>query len=483
MERTMTTVSTPTQRILLVADYGKDDLAFYEVVQKLQALAGNAKIAVDIVSANAFNVPETALLVAEGVARGYDLVYHNTAPRLDGKPKEGNAGEGLAYIRVKNKQGKEVQVIGVASGNEAVGNSFSAVVRDFEAVTPLRDVRFDETGSQFRSRDAFPQEVIRVLTTPDEHNERLGKTLAVDTLPFTEEEKARKAIEGRVEEAESRSLSIPGNAKSGYITLIAPRHHAAALLAQVHKAYPNAYIDVLPLKSKAPDAQEHEASFLATQLAANAHQPNRTVIALPTDVAVRSFQREEPLLVGTLDSGAHVLSPLPSSFSFANHPVKAGGEGVLKSLIALPWLGALRTADALLAVFPQPDLRSIVATLDTDRIAYVDGYGNVKTSRFFAQHEKTGTHVTVTTPEGAKLTSETVTGTSFQSVRGQTNVARGSSGWGGDGLTEVWIRNGNAAQALGNPEPGSVLGIQGFEPHKQADHNLVPTAKPQQLAV
>lgn len=466
MTQHLSSSTLPSKRLLLVADYGTNDLAFYEVVQKLQELAGDAKLEVDIVSANAFNVPETAVLVADGVTRGYDIVYHNTAPRLDGKPKDGNAGEGLGYIRVKNKDGKEVKVIGVASGNEEVGNTFSLVVRDFEAVTPLRDVKFAETGSQFRSRDAFPQEVVRVLSLPDEHNNHLRQPIKVDTLPADHEVKARAAVAGRLDVAEHQHYNRPGQSSKGYITVVGPASKAQTLLDQVKGVHPDAYVDFIPLKSSTPDRQQHEASFVAAQLGANAKasSTHRALYVVPTEEAAAQFAAKESLYHATLDSGAQVISPVISAFSFANLPFKQTGEGAIRSFTQLAFDGAVRTPDVNIAALQVPGWKERIPAADQNRIAYIDGYGNVKSSRLFEQYQKSADTVSVQIPgSDRQLNTGTTTQTSFDTKRGQTNLSRGSSGWGEQRFTEVWIRNGNAAEALGNPEPGQEISIKGFD--------------------
>jgi hypothetical protein len=74
------------------------------------------------------------------------LIYHNVAPREDdAEARRGNAGERLAYARLPTG----VRVIGVNAGW-----AFS-FVRD--AAEELRWAAAPAEGSQFRSRDLFPQ--------------------------------------------------------------------------------------------------------------------------------------------------------------------------------------------------------------------------------------------------------------------------------------------------------------------------------------
>src|SRR4051812_8839842 len=109
----------PTKKMLLVADYGHEDLAFKEVQERLYELARKAgqKIQVDIVSVGPFHTADTAAVVAQAAHDGkYDIIYHNTAPRKDlAKARANNDGEGIGYARYRAAGGKEVQIVGVIS--------------------------------------------------------------------------------------------------------------------------------------------------------------------------------------------------------------------------------------------------------------------------------------------------------------------------------------------------------------------------------
>ncbi len=85
------------------------------------------------------------------------LIYHNIAPRQDdAAARAGNAGERLAYARLPTG----VRVIGVNAGH-----TFSFVR---EAAEGLRWAAVAAEGSQFRSRDLFPQAAAAIaLGQPD----------------------------------------------------------------------------------------------------------------------------------------------------------------------------------------------------------------------------------------------------------------------------------------------------------------------------
>ncbi len=138
--------------IHVVADYGHGDLAFAEVCQRLvlhlpeAALVTTPVPPFDTLSAG-FCIAQLALTA--GPARR--LVFHNVAPRGDTPdPRPGNQGERLVCAYLPNG----VLVIGPNAGH-----TFS-FLRD-EAVQ-LREVLVDPTGSQFRSRDFFPELLARI---------------------------------------------------------------------------------------------------------------------------------------------------------------------------------------------------------------------------------------------------------------------------------------------------------------------------------
>jgi len=92
------------------------------------------------------------------------IIYHNVAPREDAEEaREANAGERLAFARLPSG----VRVIGVNAGY-----TFS-FVRD--AAEDLRWAAAPAAGSQFRSRDLFPQAAAAVaLGQPDALGDALG---------------------------------------------------------------------------------------------------------------------------------------------------------------------------------------------------------------------------------------------------------------------------------------------------------------------
>jgi S-adenosylmethionine hydrolase len=131
----------------IIADYGHGDLAFAEVVQRLKGYLPDAEPVLTPVPP--FSTLAAGFCVAQlglNPAPAGTLIYHNVAPRQDAREaRVANAGERLAFARLPTG----VRVIGVNAGYTF------AFVR--EAAEELRWAAAPAAGSQFRSRDLFPQ--------------------------------------------------------------------------------------------------------------------------------------------------------------------------------------------------------------------------------------------------------------------------------------------------------------------------------------
>mgnify|MGYP004468364177 CR=1 FL=1 len=132
--------------ITLIADYGNGDPAFAEVTQRL--LIGLPEAQIHTLSVPAFSTLATGFWIAQlGLNPGPQerLIYHNCAPRQDDKqPRLDNEGEGLTYALLPNG----VTVVGVNAGY-----SLSFIK---EYAQKVQIVKVSRGGSQFRSRDVFP---------------------------------------------------------------------------------------------------------------------------------------------------------------------------------------------------------------------------------------------------------------------------------------------------------------------------------------
>jgi S-adenosylmethionine hydrolase len=131
----------------IIADYGHGDLAFAEVVQRIKSYLPDAEAVLTPVPP--FSTLAAGFCVAQlglNEAPAGTLIYHNVAPRADDEEaRVGNAGERLAFARLPTG----VRVVGVNAGYTF------AFVRD--AAEELRWAAAAAAGSQFRSRDLFPQ--------------------------------------------------------------------------------------------------------------------------------------------------------------------------------------------------------------------------------------------------------------------------------------------------------------------------------------
>jgi S-adenosylmethionine hydrolase len=135
--------------VSIIADYGQlHDLAFAEVRQRIFAELADDKFIIETIAVPAFDTVATGFVLAQTAINSRLGANHkffvNTAPRKDDlKPREHNAGEGLAYAKLTNG----VEIVGVDSGH-----SLSFIQA---AATEMRGLKVSADGSQFRSRDVF----------------------------------------------------------------------------------------------------------------------------------------------------------------------------------------------------------------------------------------------------------------------------------------------------------------------------------------
>ncbi|MBE9064700.1 SAM-dependent chlorinase/fluorinase [cf. Phormidesmis sp. LEGE 11477] len=156
--------------ITVIADYGIGDLAFSEVKQQLRKEFPLSPI--DTISTHPFDTVATAFLIAQlgrnsGLRRR--VLFHNCAPRKDNlKARTDNQGEKLTFARLKNN----VIVIGVNSGH------CLSLIKDY--VTCLHEVNVSASGSQFRSRDIFPDALAKLVQGDFS---LLGAEIPLETIP------------------------------------------------------------------------------------------------------------------------------------------------------------------------------------------------------------------------------------------------------------------------------------------------------------
>ena len=154
----------------IIADYGTGDLAFAEVVQRIKSHLPDAEL--HALPVPAFSTVAAGFCIAQlglHAAPPGTLIYHNVAPREDDPAaRSGNAGERLAYARLPTG----VRVIGVNAGYAL------SFIKD--VAEKLRWAASPAEGSQFRSRDVFPQAAAAIaLGLPT----ALGDDIDVRSLP------------------------------------------------------------------------------------------------------------------------------------------------------------------------------------------------------------------------------------------------------------------------------------------------------------
>jgi hypothetical protein len=158
----------------IIADYGFGDLAFAEVVQRIKLHLPDAEPILTPVPA--FATLAAGFCIAQlglNKAPAGTIIYHNVAPREDDEQaRTGNAGERLAFARLPTG----VRVIGVNAGY-----AFS-FVRDL--AVELRWAAVAAEGSQFRSRDLFPEAAGAIaLGQPDALGEEIPRSDIPDVPP------------------------------------------------------------------------------------------------------------------------------------------------------------------------------------------------------------------------------------------------------------------------------------------------------------
>jgi hypothetical protein len=155
----------------IVADYGTGDLAFAEVIQRIKIHLPDAEpMALPV---PAFSTLAAGFCIAQlglHTATSGTLIYHNVASREDDPSvRPGNAGERLAYARLPTG----TRVIGVNAGYAL------SFIKD--VAEKLRWAASPAEGSQFRSRDIFPQTAAAIaLGSPGALGDDIDRRLIPD---------------------------------------------------------------------------------------------------------------------------------------------------------------------------------------------------------------------------------------------------------------------------------------------------------------
>ncbi len=164
-------MSTPFLHVL--TDYGINDPAFGEVLQRLHADTADLNTHLYPTSVDFSDTVAGGFWIyqyAMGKKEGQTLaIYSNIAPRkVQRAAMQDNSGEGLKYARLKN--GVEI----VAVNSEYI---FSFVKPEIEKFC---DIDVSNQGTQFRSRDNYPAIVKEVLHGDYAH---ITTELSIDLIP------------------------------------------------------------------------------------------------------------------------------------------------------------------------------------------------------------------------------------------------------------------------------------------------------------
>jgi hypothetical protein len=156
--------------LTVVADYGVGDLAFAEVRQRFARLLPEADVtAIPVPPFDTVSAGFCLAQLAFGDGPPDRVLYANVAPRQDeDQPRADNAGERLVAGRLPSG----VLVVGVASG---ASMSFLA-----DEGVRLHAVDVPAAGSQFRSRDVFPDALAALVRG---ETGLLGEPVTVDPPP------------------------------------------------------------------------------------------------------------------------------------------------------------------------------------------------------------------------------------------------------------------------------------------------------------
>lgn len=159
--------------LVVICDYGTGDAAFTEVSVRLHTLTDNLHILP--LSTPPFSTINTGFWIAQialtpGISNTY--IFSNTAPRKDDKSaQKNNKGEKLMYAKLKNG----FEIIAVNSGY-----CFSFVKKD---IVEFKYVKVSNEGSQFRSRDNYPQMVSKMMAGDTDFKGEDGDISSIREMP------------------------------------------------------------------------------------------------------------------------------------------------------------------------------------------------------------------------------------------------------------------------------------------------------------
>lgn len=164
---------SPATLLHVVCDYKAGGMEFGEITNRLQYhLSEPHSVRIHPTEVPPLDTMAIGFVTAQyayAPHRGKMVIYGNAAPRRDSaKAKKSNIDHGIKYARLKNG----VEIINVWSEY-----AFGFVKKD---IVELRDIDCPDKGSQFRSRDFFPERVAQIVN--GDHS-NLKKQLDINEIP------------------------------------------------------------------------------------------------------------------------------------------------------------------------------------------------------------------------------------------------------------------------------------------------------------
>lgn len=156
-----------------IQDYAPNGLEFAEInTRLLEHLTDPSQVHINNLSVPSLDTIALGFVTSQLGLAPYTsrmVIYGNVAPRRGSqKAKKNNSDHGIVYAKLKNG----VEVVNVWSEF-----AFGFVKDQIEV---LREVDCPAEGSQFRSRDFFPERVARIVNGD---YSILGKELSIDEVP------------------------------------------------------------------------------------------------------------------------------------------------------------------------------------------------------------------------------------------------------------------------------------------------------------
>ncbi len=140
----------------VICDYAPNGLEFAEIMSRIQFhLADPHQVTIQQLATPPLDTIAVGFVtyqLALAPVDGRMFIYGNAAPRRDQREaQENNVGSGLKYVRLKN--GVEIMQV------------YSQYSLSFlkDEIVEFRDVASPAAGSQFRSRDYFPERVAKLI--------------------------------------------------------------------------------------------------------------------------------------------------------------------------------------------------------------------------------------------------------------------------------------------------------------------------------